>query len=186
MTDAVVVRVSQRLGDLLANFADAVERHPLAFSNRIGQRLAADELHHQKRQAFMLADVEYRDNSRMCQSSRRTRLPVESLAKIASLLAGEHERDDCLQRDDAIHGRILRAIHGSHRAVAQLFQDFVSSYFLWRFHRLEFYTSARPLPRNSGPDRALKRSISTATLGCVVFGTFTNPCIIDDRKIHTL
>ena len=150
VNDSVLVRVSQRFGDLLANFADAVERQPLAFFYGVGQRLAADELHHQKGQAFVLAHVEDRNNSRMRQRSRRARFPVKPLAKIVSLLAGQHQRNDRLQRDHAIHGRVFRAVHGSHRAMAQLFQDFVSADFFWRVHCQEFYTLARTVPCEAG------------------------------------
>ena len=90
MNDSVLVRVTQGLGDLLPDLADAIERQALALFRCVGQRLPADELHHQKGQAFVLADVEHGNNSRMRKSSGGARLAVKALAKLASLLAGEH------------------------------------------------------------------------------------------------
>ena len=55
-----------------------------------------------------------------------------------ALLAGKHQRNDGLERDDAIHGRVLRPVHGSHGAVPQFLQDLVAPDFCWSVHRLNF------------------------------------------------
>ncbi len=131
---AVVVRVPERLRDFLADLAHAIEIHTLAGFRRVRQRFSGDEFHYEIRYAFVLAYVEYRNYSRMRECSGRARLPEKSLASFSSFIAAEQNRSDRLQRNDAIHGRILAPVYRAHGAVTQLRHDFVPSDFFRCVH----------------------------------------------------
>ena len=89
VNDALFMRVSDGIGDLLADFANALERQAFALFHGSVERLAVDELHHQKGQALVLADIEHSNDSRVGEASRGLCLAIKSLAKLAALLAGK-------------------------------------------------------------------------------------------------
>ena len=96
VNDAALVRVAQGLGNPLADLADAIKAHALAAFQRVGESLSADELHHQKGHALVLAHIEDGNNAGMRQGAGGARFTVKALAKIASPFAGKHQRDDGL------------------------------------------------------------------------------------------
>ena len=127
MYHAFAVRVTQRFGNLLADFAHPVERIPLALLDDVGQRSAVDKLHHQKGRAFVLAHVKDRHDSGMRQNARCARLAVESRAILLGLRAFERRGMDGLESHEAAYGRVARLEDATHRALAQLLDNLIPS-----------------------------------------------------------
>ena len=147
MNHAVAVRVSEGFGDLLSDLADAIKRRPLALLHGVGQGLAIDEFHHQKRHAFILADVKDGHNSGMRQGACGASLAVEALAELSALVASQVRRKDGLEGDDAIHCGIFGAEDAAHGAVAKFIDDFVPPDILRNRHSLIrslYHTDGQP------------------------------------------
>ncbi len=125
VNDAMAVRVPEGFGHLLSDLADAIQRRPLALFHGIGESLAIDKFHHQKRHALVFANVEDGHNSGMGQSARGARLAIEALAEFVGLYAGQGRCKDGLQGDNSIHRGVARPEYTAHRAVAQLIENLI-------------------------------------------------------------
>ena len=131
MNHALAVRVAESLGDLLADFANAIEGEPLALLDGVGECPALDKFHHQEWRALILADVEDGHNSGMRQNAGRARLAVESRAILFALSAFERRGMDGFESDDAADGRVAGLEDAAHGAAAQFLDNLIPANALW-------------------------------------------------------
>src|SRR5262245_29991016 len=90
----------------------------------VGQRLALEELHDEKRRAAFLTDLVRRADVRMLELRERTGFAVEALSEVRV------EREDIgqdLEGHDAIEPRVARLVHLAHAARAEGRNDFVTA-----------------------------------------------------------
>ena len=127
--DAMFVGVAKGFGDLLAEFADALEREAIAGLGGVRESLSLDVFHDQKGKTILLADVENRNDAGMREAAGGAGFAVEALAIFIALRAAEGDRVNGFQGDDAIHGGIACEEDGAHGAMATLLDDLVAADF---------------------------------------------------------
>ena len=116
MDDPPLVRSIERVGDLPRHGQRVFERNGAA-RQPLGERLAVDELHHQRARAALLLDaIDLRD-VRMVQRRQGPGLAFEPGSALG--IRGKGVGQD-LDGDIAIEPRVARAIHLSHAAFADL------------------------------------------------------------------
>ena len=115
MHDALPVRLVERTG----RFNRGLERfgkRQRALGEPLGQRLAREELHDQKRGSALLAHVVHRADMGMIKLRDRAGLTVEALAKLGISRERVWENLDC---DISIEPRVPGAIHLAHATDAE-------------------------------------------------------------------
>ena len=83
--DLVLVRLLERLGDLGADQDHFAQPERLALDTHL-KRLADDVLHRDTRSAVGFGDLVDLADERMVERCRRTRLPLESVARLRVML----------------------------------------------------------------------------------------------------
>ena len=121
MDDAFVVRAGETFGDLRPNFERATGRQHAA-RQHVAQLLAANQLHGHEAHAVRFIDLV--DDRDMWMLERRCRAGFLYEA-LPALGIGDELRGQNLQRDLAAEASVERAIHDTHPAAADLFDDFV-------------------------------------------------------------
>ncbi len=115
MDDPFLVGGLERLGNLSRDgqrFADRDDR----LGNPLRERVAVDELEHERRGAVDRLEAIDRGNLRMIQRRQQPRLAIEAGAPLG---IGREQRRQHLDRHIAAEGRIVRAIHLAHAAGAE-------------------------------------------------------------------
>ncbi len=121
MDDSLPVRGVEGLGDLRAILQHLRQRQR-ATGQRVGQRFAVDQLHHQVVAALLLADVEQRADVGMAQRGDRLRLAPEAGEQRG--VGGEVGRQH-LDRHLAVEARVPGAVDLAHSAGADRRGDLV-------------------------------------------------------------
>ena len=111
------MRGDERVGDALDPAQRDLERRRAVLAQRLGQRPALDELHHEDVVALVRDDVEQRDDVRV--ADRRGGARLAQHARAALDIAGGVGRQH-LERDVAIEPLVARAPDLAHRALAEL------------------------------------------------------------------
>jgi len=125
MDDRQRVRLFERIADLDADADHALRREDRLVGEHGVEREAGDELHHEiEHTVGCLAEVEDRDRVRMRQPTRELCLAKESLDHVR---IGRPPRADHLDRDLAVHGVLLGAIHHPHAAASDPLEDRVAT-----------------------------------------------------------
>ena len=119
--DAGMMGSLEGVGDLTAEVEHHIDRQRSAV-DPAAERAALEQLHHEKRQAVVLADVVHRADVRVIQRGRRARLALKSLGgdRILQQLRGEE-----LDGDLASEAGVFGAIDHTHTALANLVDDSV-------------------------------------------------------------
>ncbi len=123
MDDAGGVRVLEPAQDLAMDRERPRGRHRPG-RDRLGQRLARQELHHQEQRALgRAAEVGDGDDVRVREPAGRLGLALEAARELflAAQLGQQH-----LDREIAPHHRVLGAVHGAHAADADAADDAVA------------------------------------------------------------
>ena len=83
---------------------------------RVPERRAVEQLHHQIRVRAADAEIVDRDDVRVCEAGGRARLALEPLrrARIADEILGDE-----LHRDSSLERRIERRVNGAHAALPE-------------------------------------------------------------------
>ena len=114
--NALAVGGVERIGDLHAEVEDLLHLHRLAVDALV-QRIATQELHYQKRTAFVLGDLEDGADVGVVQGAGGAGLALEALERVA--VVGERVRQE-FQGDVAAQQSIFRLINHAHAPRAQL------------------------------------------------------------------
>ena len=112
MDDARRVRGIERVGDLLAEIEQIVDRQRTARDARL-QRLAFQQLHHHELLAVVLADVVQRADVRMAQRRDDARFAKEAVHRVGHAAGVGREQ---LERHVTPEPRVLGLIHHAHAA----------------------------------------------------------------------
>src|SRR5205823_7903081 len=120
--DFFLVRVREGARDFGENLLDLHGRQAAASRQNTGERLAAQELHHEANHAARFADAVDRNNVGMFEFGRGTGFALEALDEF--LVEGEREWQD-FDRDLAIELLFLGLEDDGHAAAPQLVEDFV-------------------------------------------------------------
>ena len=121
--DAGGVRVLER-AQHLAHDAERARRGHWSGADRVGQRLAGEELHHQEQRALAGApEVRDGDDVRVSEAARRLGLALEAAGEL--FLAAELGQED-LDGEIAPHHGVLGAIDRAHAADADAADDAVA------------------------------------------------------------
>ena len=119
MDDALRVRRLERIGHLDAELHERPDLHrPRGEPHRKG--FAVDELHHDERLPFVLLDGVHGADAGMAQGRSGPRLALEPLQHRRVL--GKPRREE-LHRDVPAETRVLRLVHDTHAAGAELSDD---------------------------------------------------------------
>ncbi len=125
VNDAEPVRVAQRVEDLRHHPHDVGGREPLVRLEVALELAAANELHCDVPDAFVLADFVDRDDVGVRQPSGGLRLAAKAGDHRLGLLARELIRANRLERDDALDHGVESFVDDTHRATAELAADLV-------------------------------------------------------------
>ena len=112
MNDALSMRRAERVGNLHRNLEGVVERQR-ALRQPVGQRLAFEILHDEKRRALLSADVVEGADVRMGELRDRAGFTIEAFAELP--IGRERLRND-FDRDRAIEPRVAGFVHLAHAA----------------------------------------------------------------------
>ena len=121
--DALAVRVGQAGAELLDPLQALGDPERGLAAHDLAQRLAVHVLHRDVGQAAELVDVEDGDDVGMTQGAGGLRLAREPLARFDRI----EIRANQLDRDEAADLRIFRQVEGSHAALPQAADDFVTA-----------------------------------------------------------
>ena len=121
--DAGAMRLVERRRDLDRDLQRLVERQR-ALRQPVGQRLAFEVLHDEKRRALLLADVVERADVRMRELAIGAAFAVEPFAELR--VGGQRVGED-LDRDGAVEARVARLVHLAHAARADRGGDLVGA-----------------------------------------------------------
>ena len=120
--DSCLVRRREALGDLDADRENARERKRRRSCEHLAQRLALDPLHREERAAAALADVVDRDDVRVVEGRRRSRLVLEAGETLA---VGRQRLRENLDGDEPAEARVPRLVDLPHATGADGRQDLV-------------------------------------------------------------
>ena len=123
MGDAFLMRRRHRVGEWNGDLEELVQNETVV-SDKLSQRLSANELHRKKVDAFRLFDSEHLNDIGVIERCDRLRFTLEPGP---ALLGGGQLRWEDLQRDLPIQLGVLSQINFSHAALTDLFQDLVVS-----------------------------------------------------------
>jgi hypothetical protein len=132
MDHAMPVRMMQRLGYLLDQVEDLVDRQSapvnvVILREHSRQRDTLDEFHHQIRLTVtVFLDVVDRDDSWIGQTAGGLRLPIKPPLVLDRLLGVQAGRENDLDRDDSPDLGISRLVHHPHGSTAEFLEDFIS------------------------------------------------------------
>ncbi len=116
----------QGIGHLGGQGGGRLEGQPLRFGEQRLQRLACEQLHGDVGLAVLLADVVDDDDVRVAELSRGACLAQEALPHLGQYLRRQVGMQR-LDRELALDERIQRAVHGTHRAAADLAEDAIAA-----------------------------------------------------------
>jgi hypothetical protein len=137
MDHTLAVCVAEGLGKLLADLAHALKRKTFAFLDLVGEGSSLDELHHQKWRAFVVTDIEDRNDSRVGEHAGGPGLTKEPGPVLFGLIPGERGGMDGFEGDGASHYRITRLENAAHCSAPDLGDNFVPSNPFWDSHAVD-------------------------------------------------
>ena len=127
MDHALAVRVTEGVGELLADIADAIEGEALTLLHGTVEGVTVNKLHDQKGRAFVLAHVEDGHDGGMSQHAGSASLTIKTRTVFRGLLPTERGGMDGFESHDAAYRRVIGFEDAAHRAASQFCDDFVSS-----------------------------------------------------------